>query len=133
MSHALGMHALAPARLVLIPVLTLLASLGACAGASTAGRIEIPTARAVPDVIVEDEALLDDALAGVRAERRACPERCDMAGSVCEAAERICRVVGELRDVSLAPRCDRARGACAEARERVSACGCPAGPRAQVQ
>jgi hypothetical protein len=49
-----------------------------------------------------------------------------MAGAVCEAAERICHVVDELRDVSLAPRCDRARGACTDARERVSACGCPA-------
>jgi hypothetical protein len=104
----------------------LLVGLTACAGAAPAPRSSAPQGRAVPDAIVEDEALLDDALADAGDESRACPDRCQMAGAVCDAAERICGVVSELRDVSLAPRCDRARGSCADARARVSSCGCGA-------
>lgn len=90
-----------------------------------------PSAQRVPDAVVEDEALIDDALAQARDTSAACPDRCRSAGAVCEAAERICTIVDELRDVSLAPRCDRARLSCESGRESVSSCGCAAGSPAE--
>ncbi len=103
--------------------LTLLAATG-CAGRAPTPHEEHPQARSVPDRIVEDEALITDLMDDTRDDTRACPDRCRSADGVCEAADRICAVVAELRDTSLAPRCDRARAACSEARTTVSGCGC---------
>lgn len=108
-------------------VLAVLAITG-CAGRAPAPRDEQPEARSVPDRIRHDEALIEDAMAETRDDTRACPDRCRSAAAVCEAADRICAVVSELRDVSLAPRCDHARASCTEARTTVSACGCTMTP-----
>lgn len=127
MSHPPSVLVRTAPLLVLVLLGPLLVLLPACAGAAPSSRATASQGRAVPDAIVEDEALIDDALAGAGDDSRGCPDRCQLAGAVCDAAERICGVVSELRDVSLAPRCDRARGACVEARERVTSCGCEAG------
>ena len=99
-----------------------------CASRASTPHEEHPQARSVPDRIVEDEALIEGLIEETRDDTRACPDRCRSAEGVCAAAERICAVVSELRDVSLAPRCDRARASCSEARSAVAACGCAAIP-----
>ncbi len=96
-----------------------------CGGMASA-PIRHPSSQRVPDTIVEDEARIDDALVQARDPSAACPDRCRAAVAVCEAAERICAIVDELRDVSLAPRCDAARMSCSSGRDSVSSCGCEA-------
>jgi len=96
-----------------------------CGGMSSV-PVRQPSSQRVPDAIVQDEALIDGELAQARDPSAACPDRCRSAGAVCEAAERICAIVDELRDVSLAPRCDAARMSCASGRDSVSSCGCEA-------
>jgi hypothetical protein len=99
--------------------------LGGCAGRAPAPHEPRPApSRSVPDRIVEDEVLIEDLRATVGDDSLGCPDRCRASASICEAAERICGVVSELRDVSLAPRCDRARATCREAAGTVSSCGC---------
>lgn len=114
---------------VVFPIaLALLSTLTACAGRAPAGQQGGEVERRVPQSILDDEARIDAALVVASDDSAACPDRCRSASAVCEASERICSIVGELRDASLTPRCDRARGACGEARERVSGCGCAADP-----
>lgn len=126
MSHARSMAR----RVGTASWLSLLAVLVAtgCAGRASTPPEAHPQARSVPDRIVEDEALIEGLVEETRDDTRACPDRCRSAEGVCEAADRICAVVSELRDVSLAPRCDRARASCSEARTAVAACGCAATP-----
>jgi hypothetical protein len=99
--------------------------LAGCAGRAPAPHEPRPApSRSVPDRILEDEVLIEDLRATVGDDSLGCPDLCRASASICEAAERICGVVSELRDVSLAPRCDRARASCREAAGTVSSCGC---------
>lgn len=101
-----------------------------CGGMAPAPNRQ-PSSQRVPDGVLEDEALIEDALAQARDPSAACPDRCRSSEAVCQAADRICAIVDELRDVSLAPRCDRARVSCESGRESVSSCGCAAGSPAE--
>jgi len=96
-----------------------------CGGMAPAPNRQ-PSSQRVPEAVVAEETLLDDALAAARDTSAACPDRCRSAEAVCAAADRICAIVDDLRDVSLAPRCDRARLSCESGRESVSSCGCTA-------
>lgn len=113
--------------LALGAVLSHLVLLGGCGGMAPAPN-RPPSSQRVPDGILEDEALIEDALTQARDPSAACPDRCRSAEAVCEASERICAIVEELRDVSLAPRCDRARVSCGEGRDSVASCSCSAAP-----
>jgi hypothetical protein len=102
-----------------------LALVAGCAGRAPAPQERRPApSQSVPDRILEDEVIIEDLRATLGDDSLACPDRCRSSAAIGEAAERICAVVSELRDVSLAPRCDRARATCREAAGTVSSCGC---------
>ena len=99
--------------------------LAGCAGRAPAPHELRPApSRSEPYRIYEDEVLIEDLRVTLGDDSLGCPDRCRPPASICEAADRICAVVSELRDVSLAPRCDRARASCREAAGTVSSCGC---------
>ncbi|MBX7191019.1 MAG: hypothetical protein K1X94_03125 [Sandaracinaceae bacterium] len=102
------------------------ASLAGCAGHASLERERARTASEAPPSLVAEEARLAEAYAIVEDESAACPDRCRSADGVCVAAEHVCDIVEALHDVTLAPRCDRARAACRSGRELVSSCGCSA-------
>lgn len=106
-------------------VLVVLVGLVGCAGRAPAPREGTPPpSHRAHDAILEDEVLIEDLRVTLGDDSLGCPDRCRASASICEAADRICAVVSELRDVSLAPRCDRARASCREATRTVSSCGC---------
>lgn len=104
--------------------------LSGCAGRAPARPEPAPSAQRAPVALEEAEERLRVGLGIVEDDSAACPDRCQAAEGVCEAADRVCAIVAELRDVTLAPRCDRARAACASGREIVSSCGCAHAPAA---
>ena len=117
----------ASARAVLSCVLAVLGLVGlvGCAGRAPAPREGAPPpSHRAHDQILEDEVIIEDLRLTLGDDSLGCPDRCRASASICEAADRICAVVSELRDVSLAPRCDRARASCREAAGTVSSCGC---------
>jgi hypothetical protein len=61
-------------------------------------------------------------------EPAACPDRCRVATSICDASSRICVIARDLGDEHTMSRCDRAEALCREAHEVTSACGCEGAP-----
>jgi hypothetical protein len=74
------------------------------------------------DHAVEEMSTLDPA---------ACPDRCRVASSICDASSRICVIARDIGDEQTLSRCDRAEALCREAHEVTSACGCE-GPLADA-
>lgn len=58
----------------------------------------------------------------------ACPDRCRVATSICDASSRICVIARDLGDEHTMSRCDRAEALCREAHVVTSACGCEGAP-----
>ena len=101
-----------------IPALCLTLSwVAGCAGAAPA-----PTPHEEVDAL---ERRIHDEELELAAAELDCTAGCRGTASICDAADRICEIVAERTDEDLGPRCERARGACQAARDRVATgCAC---------